>query len=86
MTTPVDGKSFPNISANSAQFGLKVTTSVELQMLGPDGSTFVSLPTALKVTASGGTAGGYAPPGQYRFTSMRGVGTFCALEPVSSAR
>jgi hypothetical protein len=32
------------------------------QMLGPDGSTFVSLPTALKVTASGGTAGGYAPP------------------------
>jgi hypothetical protein len=64
MTTPVDGKSFPNISANSAQFGLKggyyvvaaigtITTSVELQMLGPDGSTFVSLPTALKVTASG---------------------------------
>jgi hypothetical protein len=59
MTTPVDGKSFPNISANSAQFGLKggyyvvaaigtITTSVELQMLGPDGSTFVSLPTALK--------------------------------------
>jgi hypothetical protein len=82
MTTPVDGKSFPNISANSAQFGLKVTTSVELQMLGPDGSTFVSLPTALKVTASGGTAGGYAPPGQYRFTLTSATGVTCSVAGV----
>ena len=93
MTTPVDGKSFPNISANSAQFGLKggyyvvaaigtIPTSVELQMLGPDGSTFVSLPTALKVTASGGTAGGYAPPGQYRFTLTSATGVTCSVAGV----
>jgi hypothetical protein len=90
MTTAVDGKLFSNISANTAQFYLKggyyvvcaigtITTSVELQMLGPDGSTFVSLPTALKVTASGGTAGGYAPLGQYRFTLTSATGITCSV-------
>jgi hypothetical protein len=93
MTTAVDGKSFFGLSANTAAFPLKggyyvvaaigtITTSVELQMLGPDGSTFVSLPTALKVTASGGTAGGYAPPGQYRFTLTAATGVSCSVSGV----
>jgi hypothetical protein len=93
MTTAVDGKTFSGLSANSPQFELKggyyvvcaigtITTSVELQMLGPDGATFVSLPTALKVTTSGGTAGGYAPPGQYRFTLTAATGVTCTVDGV----
>jgi hypothetical protein len=93
MTTSVDGKSFSGISANTPQFYLKggfyvvsaigtITTSVELQMLGPDGATFVSLPTPLKVTTSGGTAGGNAPPGQYRFTLTSATGVSCSVAGV----
>jgi hypothetical protein len=81
VTTAVDGKLFSSLSANSSQFALKgghyvlavvggtiTSGSVDLQMLGPDGSTFVSLPGPVKITAAGSSAGGYAPPGQYRLT------------------
>jgi uncharacterized membrane protein YeiH len=63
MTTAVDGARYSNTSASTTAFMLKggyyivavVATfgggSVELQMLGPDNTTWVSLPTALKLTA-----------------------------------
>ena len=85
MSDPVDSKSFSNISATTAAFTLGggyyfcacVATfgggSVELQLLGPDQSTWLSAPTALKFTAAG-TIAGYLPPGQYRFTHCDGDG------------
>jgi hypothetical protein len=81
MATAVDSKSFSGVSgANSAQFQLKGgyyqlatvasaygTNGIELQILGPDASTWLSAPTALKRTTNG-TIAGYLPPGQYRLT------------------
>jgi hypothetical protein len=93
MTTAVDGKSFSNISATTAPFSLKggyytveaVATfgggSVEPQGLGPDGSTWLSAPTALKLTAAGMIAG-YLPPGQYRFTIATATAVFCSVSGV----
>lgn len=92
-TTAVDAKSFSNISATTAAFTLKggyyvvsaVATfsagSVELQMLGPDGSTWLSLPTALKLSAAG-TIAGYVPPGQYRFTIATATAVYCSAAGV----
>jgi hypothetical protein len=93
MTTAVDEVSFSNISANTAAFTLKggyylvaaVATfgggSVELQVLGPDQSTYLSAPTALKLTAAG-TIAGYLPPGQYRFTIVTATAVFCSVAGV----
>lgn len=93
MTTAVDGKSFSNIAANTASFYLKggyymvtaVATfgggNVELQGLGPDGSTFLSAPTPLKLTAAGMIAG-YLPPGTYRFTITTATAVFCSVTGV----
>ena len=93
MTTAVDEVSFSNISANTAAFTLKggyylvaaVATfgggSVELQVLGPDQSTYLSAPTALKLTAAG-TIAGYRPPGQYRFTIVTATAVFCSVAGV----
>jgi hypothetical protein len=90
MTTAVDAKSFSNISANTAQFYLKggnymvaaIATfgggSVELQALGPDQSTFLSLPTALKLTANG-MISGFLNPGQYRFTIVTATAVSCSV-------
>lgn len=93
MTTPVDAQSFTNISANTAAFPLKggyymvsaVATfgggNVELQALGPDGSTWLSAPTPLKLTAAGMIAG-YLPPGQYRFTITTATAVYCSAAGV----
>jgi hypothetical protein len=93
MTTAVDGKNFSNIAASTPAFYLKggyyavaaVATfgggSVELQALAPDGTTWVSFPTALKLTVAGMIAG-YAPPGQYRFTIVTATAVFCAVTGV----
>lgn len=92
--TPTDGQSFSDISASTGAFTLKggyymvaaVATwssgSVELQALGPNGSTWLSAPTALKLTANGMIAG-YLPPGQYQFT-VTGVPTalYCSVAGV----
>src|SRR5690349_5986705 len=90
MATAVDSKSFSNISANTAAFTLKggyyvveaIATwgggNIELQMLGPDGSTYLSLPTPLKLTANGSIAG-YLPPGQYRFTITTATAGYCTV-------
>lgn len=72
-------KAFANISASTAAFRLKggkyaaaaIATfgggSVKLQVLGPDGSTYLSVASGADFSAAG-----YAtvdlPPGQYRFT------------------
>lgn len=89
----VDAQSFSDIAASTAAFTLKggyymvaaIATwssgSVELQALGPDGSTWLSLPTALKLTANGMIAG-YLPPGQYRFTVVTSTAIYCSVAGV----
>lgn len=51
----------------SAVCGAWNSASIEVQMLGPDGSTYLSLPTAFKLSANG-TIYGYLPPGTYQWT------------------
>lgn len=92
MTTAVDSKSFSAISATPVPFTLKggyymvaavfSGTSVELQAIGPDGSTVLSLPTPAKLTASGTIAAGYLPPGQYQFTLTAATGVTCSVSGV----
>jgi hypothetical protein len=55
--------------------------NVELQGLGPDGSTYLSLPTALKLTANGMIAS-YLPPGQFRFTIATATAVYCSAAAV----
>ena len=74
MATAVDAVLLLNISVTPAAFTLKggyyllsgVATwgggNIELKILGPDAPTYLSLPTALKLTANGCIAG-YLPPG-----------------------
>jgi hypothetical protein len=59
--------------------------NVELQMLGPDQSTWPSAPTALKFT-SNGTISGYLPPGQHRFAITTATAVYCsvAVVPIAS--
>ena len=93
MGTAADGKLFSNIAATTASFKLDggyymvaaVPTfgggSVELQALGPDQSTWLSLPTALKLTANGMIAG-YLPDGIYRFTIATATAVYCSVAAV----
>jgi hypothetical protein len=93
MSDPVDSKEFSNIAATTAAFTLNggyymvaaVATfgggNVELQMLGPDQSTWLSAPTALKLSAAG-TIAGYLPPGQYRFTIATATAVYCSVAGV----
>jgi hypothetical protein len=92
-SNPVDAQSFSNISATTASFPLQggyyvvavIATfgggNVELQMLGPDGSTYLSLPTALKLSANG-TIAGYLPRGTYRFAVTTATAVFCTVAGV----
>lgn len=92
MATSVDAQSFTGLSANTNAFSLKggyymvaavfSGTSVELQALGPDGSTWLSMSTPAKLTASGMIAAGYLPPGQYRFTLTSASGASCSVAGV----
>jgi hypothetical protein len=93
MSDPVDSKSFSNISATTSSFELfggyyfvaVVATfgggNVELQLLGPDQSTWLSAPTALKLTAAG-TIAGYLPPGLYRFAITTATAVYCSVAGV----
>ena len=93
MSDPVDSKEFSNIAATTAAFTLNggyymvaaVATfgggNVELQMLGPDQSTWLSAPTALKLSAAG-TIAGYLPPGQYRFTIATATAVYASVAGV----
>jgi hypothetical protein len=93
VTTAVDSKEFSNLSATTAAFTLKggyymvaaVATfgggNVELQILGPDQSTYLSAPTALKLMAAG-TIAGYLPPGQYKFVITTASAVYCSVTGV----
>lgn len=84
MATATEAKLFSNIAATPAAFALRGgkyaiaatatgTGTMGLQMLGPDGATFVAVHTAFATVA------GYAvvdlPPGQYTFA----IATFTAV-------
>jgi hypothetical protein len=96
VTTAVDGAEFSNISATTAVFALKggfyvmaaVATfgggSVELQMLGPDQSTFLTTPAAYPVGATmklsaAGAIQGYLAPGQYKFVVVTASAVYCSV-------
>jgi hypothetical protein len=99
MATGLDARLFSNIASTTAAFTLKggiytiaaVATfsagSVELQALGPDQSTWLSVPAAfpagaaLKLSAAG-VVQGYLPPGQYRFTIVTATAVFCSVAGV----
>jgi hypothetical protein len=93
MSDPLDAVAFSNISASTPAFGLKggyyfcacVATfgggNVELQVLGPDQSTWLSAPTALKFTTAG-TIAGYLPPGEYRFAIASATAVYCSVAGV----
>jgi hypothetical protein len=93
--TPVEAVLFSNIAATTAAFRLKGgyyqldtvasaygTNGVELQILGPDASTYLSMPTAMKRTTNG-TIAGYCPPGQYKLTLDASVtAAYCVVAGV----
>jgi hypothetical protein len=99
MTSPLDAVEFSNIAATTAGFRLNggfymvsaVATfsggNVELQALGPDQSTYLSIPaalpagTALKLLAAGAITG-YLPPGIYRFAITTATGVSCSVAEV----
>ncbi len=55
--------------------------NVELQVLGPDQSTYLSAPAALKLSAAG-TIAGYLPPGQYKFVITTATAVYCDVTGV----
>lgn len=87
-STSTESVSFSNIAASTSPFALRggkyaaaaLATfgggSVTLQMLGPDGSTYVTCLTAF-------TAAGYGvvdlPPGQYRFTIATATAVYASV-------
>lgn len=89
----IDAKTFSDISASTAAFGLEggkyavdvLATfgggSVKLQKLAGDGSTYLSVSSSTDFTAAG-----YAtvdlPPGQYRFTIATATAVYAELERV----
>ncbi len=92
-TSSVDSVIFSNISATPAPFVLHggyyfvagIATwgggNIELKMLGPDGSTYLSLPTQLKLTANGCIAG-YLPPGTYEVVVTTATGVYVSVAGV----
>lgn len=84
---------FSNISATPAAFALDgglyelagVATwsagNIELQGLGPDGSTYLSAPTAMKLTANGKIQG-YLPPGQYKLIITTSTAVYATISRV----
>jgi hypothetical protein len=55
--------------------------NIELKMLGPDASTYLSLPTAIKLTANG-TIAGYLPPGTYELVVTTATGIYASVAGV----
>jgi len=97
VPTATDAKSFSNISAATAAFTLRggyyvataVATwgggSVDLQILGPDDSTWLACPTAVHFTANAAIAAGDLPPGQYRFNVTTATAVYCRVSSVPAA-
>jgi hypothetical protein len=96
MGTATESIIFSNISATTSAFSLPggywmvsvVATfgggNVELQMLGPDNSTWVSAPTALKLSANGSIAG-YLPAGSFRFAVTTATAVYASVAGVPIA-
>jgi hypothetical protein len=94
MTTPVEAKLFSNISATTAAFTLLggaylvacVATfgggSVDLQVLGPDQTTWMATPAATHFTANGIIGPVYVPPGQYRFLITTASAVFVSVAEI----
>lgn len=87
---------FSNISATTAQFTLKggvysfrvkgtITTSVALQALLPDGSSFATVNNIAGTAASVGSGGTgsidgiYLPPGQYKITLTSATAVYASV-------
>jgi hypothetical protein len=93
MPTATESKTFSNIGATTAAFALRggkyavtaVATfgggSVKFQILGADGSTFISVSSATDFTAAG-EATIDIPPGQYRFTVTTATAVFASVARV----
>jgi hypothetical protein len=95
MATSTDGKIFLNIAATTAAFALlggkygaaAVATfgggSAKLQMLGPDGISWLSVSAATDFAAAG-----YAvidlPPGQYRITILTATAVYVFVYRIPS--
>jgi hypothetical protein len=86
MSRAIDGKSFTNISANTAAFtldgglyGIDVSATgagtVKLQKQRADGTTYASVSSATDFAASPGYATVSLPAGTYRLT----IATFTAI-------
>lgn len=56
--------------------------NIDLQKLGPDGSTLLDLSTPVKLTANGCTAPAYLPPGQYQLTVTTATAIYAELSRV----
>ncbi len=88
----LDGKSFANISSATGQFYLDGGTygavylagtwgggTVTLQILGPDGTTWVSVTAAW---TANGTALVELPPGNYQFAVTTATGVYVSLSRI----
>jgi hypothetical protein len=93
MSDPVDAVEFSNISATTAPFRLNggyyvcacIGTgfgTVDLQLRGPDQSTWLATPTATHFTANGTVATGYLPAGVYRFAIATATAVYCSVAGV----
>jgi hypothetical protein len=90
--TPTESVAFSNISTTTSPFTLKggtysfimratsYGTTVQLQTLAPDGSTWVN--AAANVTADGTNTYSNLPPGQYRINISGATGLFADLTRV----
>jgi hypothetical protein len=59
--------------------------NIEVQKLGPDGSTLLSLPTPMKLSANGVTAPASLPAGQYQLTVTTATAVYAELSRVPTA-
>jgi hypothetical protein len=91
MSTATESKSFSNIGATTAAFALKggkyaIVASATgagtmgLQMLGPDGVTFIAVHTAFAAVTGFATAD--LPLGQYKFVIATFTAVFASISSV----
>lgn len=87
---PSSGRPTSSTSSNGTTFSIQggfymltgVATwgggNIEIQKLGPDGSTMISLATPMKLTANGEITA-YLPPGQYQLTVTTATAIYAEL-------
>lgn len=90
-----DGRNWLSIAATPANFALKGGTymllahatwgggNIEVQALGPDGSTWLSFATPMKLTADG-TIIQQMPAGTYRLNVTTAIAIFAALAGIDT--